>query len=155
MTRASRSPIPQFETVDDAFSLLRAQGLRLSAARRNLLIGLFTAHRLVTADELADGLGGAVPPLDLPVVYRNLETLEELGIVRHVHLGHGPSRYAIAAGGPKEYLVCDVCGEVQTVSPSQIDDARAVVLAGVGFTPSFEHFAMRGICAKCLAGTQA
>ena len=43
-----------------------------------------------SAEELAAGLGGRVPRSDLASVYRNLETLERHGVVRHVHLGHGP-----------------------------------------------------------------
>ena len=38
------------------------------------------------------------PEVDLASVYRNLEQLEELGVVRHVHLGHGPGLYALVGG---------------------------------------------------------
>src|ERR1700710_2375475 len=50
--------------------------------------------RPVTVEELADGLGGRVPRSDAASTYRNLETLEDLGLVRHMHLGHGAGRYA-------------------------------------------------------------
>ena len=75
---------------------LRARGLRVSAARRLLLAALFAADRPVSADELASGLSGRLPDSDLASIYRNLETLEELGVVRHVHIGHGPGLYAPA-----------------------------------------------------------
>ena len=39
----------------------------------------------------------AGPASDLASVYRNLEHLEELGVVRHVHFGHGPGLYALPA----------------------------------------------------------
>ena len=72
------------------------RGLRVSAARRLVLEALFAAERPVTAEEIAAGLDGRLPASDLASVYRNLETLEELGLVRHVHLGHGPGLYALA-----------------------------------------------------------
>lgn len=50
----------------------------------------------MTAEQIAGGLDGQVPPSDLGSVYRNLETLEGLGVVRHMHAGHGPGLYAIA-----------------------------------------------------------
>ena len=80
--------------VDAAIAAMRSRGLRVSAARRLVLEALFAAEGPVTADEIADGLGGRVPVSDLGSTYRNLETLEEIGLVRHVHLGHGPGRYA-------------------------------------------------------------
>ena len=75
-----------------------------------MLEALFLADGPVSAEELAAGLGGQVPPSDLASVYRNLETLERHGVVRHVHLGHGPGRYALAGTGEREYLVCERCG---------------------------------------------
>ena len=63
-----------------------ASGLRLSTARRVLLHALFDSDRPLSAEELAgDG--------DVASAYRNLEVLEGLGLVRHVHLGHGPGLY--------------------------------------------------------------
>ena len=48
-----------------------------------MLEALLAAEEPLTAEEIA---GDA----DLASIYRNLETLEAIGIVRHVHLGHGP-----------------------------------------------------------------
>ena len=45
------------------------------------------------------------PSLERTSVYRNLERLEALGVVSHVHVGHGPGLYALARGGDQEYLV--------------------------------------------------
>ena len=39
---------------------------------------------------------GRLPRCDLASVYRNLETLEDAGLVRHMHLGHGPGLYGPA-----------------------------------------------------------
>ena len=50
----------------------------------------------MTADAIAAGLDGRLPSSDLASVYRNLDTLEEIGLVRHFHVGHGPGLYALA-----------------------------------------------------------
>ena len=83
-------------TIDSAVAALRAGGLRVSAARRLVLEALFAAEGPATVEELAAGFGGRVPPSDVASTYRNLETLEALGLVRHMHLGHGPGRYVLA-----------------------------------------------------------
>ena len=44
----------------------------------------------------AETLARRLPHCDLGSVYRNLEALEAIGLVRHVHLGHGPGMYALA-----------------------------------------------------------
>ena len=58
---------------------------------------LFEAGAPVSAQQIAAGLDRT--PLDLASVYRNLETLEEHGVVRHFHAGHGPGRYVLVGGG--------------------------------------------------------
>ncbi|UTI65159.1 transcriptional repressor [Paraconexibacter antarcticus] len=44
---------------------------------------------------------------DLSSVYRNLERLEALGVVRHVHLDHGPGLYTLQRDSDTDYLVCE------------------------------------------------
>jgi Fur family ferric uptake transcriptional regulator len=149
VAQAPGTPAPVFSSSEEAFAVLRANGLRVSAARRILLEGLLAVDRLVTAEEIADGLEGRVPICDVTVVYRNLETLEALGLIRHVHLGHGPGRYAIAAGGEREYLVCECCGAVRDVSPDDIEPVRKEIRERFGYTARFTHFPISGLCDAC------
>lgn len=149
MSQAPGTPAPVFSTSEEAFAVLRANGLRVSVARRILLDGLLAVDRLVTAEEIADGLDGRVPRCDVTVVYRNLETLEALGLIRHVHLGHGPGRYAIAAGGEHEYLVCESCGMVREVDPDEVEPIRTQIRERFGYTAHFTHFPMSGLCDRC------
>ncbi len=141
---------PDAETAGEA---VRAHGLRLSAARRLVLEALYKAQRPVKAEEIAAGLDGRLPRSDLASVYRNLETLEHVGLVRHVHLGHGPGRYT-PTGPPQDYLVCERCDTVTAVASDLLAAARAAIRAATGFEPSFRHFPISGTCAEC-AGVRA
>ena len=138
-------------TIDSAIAALRAGGLRVSAARRLVLEALFTAGRPVTVEELADGLGGRVPRSDAASTYRNLETLEALGLVRHMHLGHGPGRYVLAAREARDYLACERCGACAVVPADTAGAVRAAVRAATGFEPRFDHMPLTGLCPACLA----
>jgi Fur family ferric uptake transcriptional regulator len=89
--------------------------------------------------------------MDVASVYRNLETLEEIGLVRHVHLGHGPGLYARATDGPREYLLCDGCGAVTAVPPEHLDGVRDLIRARFGHEARFAHFPIAGLCADCVA----
>jgi Fur family transcriptional regulator, ferric uptake regulator len=151
MTVPALGPSVPVDNVEAAFEALRARGLRLSAARRLVLETLAAAEAPLTAEQAAAGVSGRVPSSDLASVYRNLETLEELGLVRHVHLGHGPGLYALARADEREYLVCEACEAVRAVPGSELDPVRDVIRAAFGFEARFTHFPIVGRCPDCAA----
>jgi Fur family ferric uptake transcriptional regulator len=152
MTVPHLTPAVEAPTVAAAVGALRHQGLRLSSARRVVLEALFAAGRPVTAEEIADGIGGRVPPSDLASVYRNLEVLERLGLVRHLHLGHGPSLYA-PAGDRHELVACERCGASATLAPRLATAMRDAVRSATGFEARFSHLPLPGLCPRCRATT--
>jgi Fur family ferric uptake transcriptional regulator len=137
------TPAVEASSAAAAFAALRARGLRLSTARRLLLHALYAADHPLTAEELAgDG--------DLASAYRNLEVLEELGLVAHVHLGHGPGLYQ-PAGRPSEFVRCERCDAMRPLPPEALDAVRAAVLETVGYRARFAHFPITGLCPACLS----
>jgi Fur family transcriptional regulator, ferric uptake regulator len=145
----SAAPAVPASDLDEALAVLRGSGLRVSAARRLVLQALYEAGEPLTADRIAGGLAGRLPQSDVASVYRNLETLEEIGLVRHVHLGHGPGLYALTSGGTREHLLCDRCGAVTSVEPSRLDAVRELIRRETGFTANFTHFPIAGLCPEC------
>jgi Fur family transcriptional regulator, ferric uptake regulator len=135
--------------MDAAVDALRSRGLRVSAARRLVLEALFAAEGPISAEQVADGLAGRLPRSDLASVYRNLETLEEMGLVRHFHLGHGPGLYALTGPGEREYMVCDSCSSVRAVAPEDMETVRSLIKHEFGFEARFSHFPLVGVCAEC------
>jgi Fur family transcriptional regulator, ferric uptake regulator len=149
MTVSNARPLLAASSPAAAVGALRARGLRVSAARRLVLEALYTAEGPVSAEAVAGGLDGALPASDLGSVYRNLDTLEEVGLVQHVHLGHGPGLWALADTGPREYLTCERCGDYRAVSPEDLEPVRALVRAAFGYEASWAHFPVVGLCAAC------
>jgi Fur family ferric uptake transcriptional regulator len=147
-SHSAAPPVPASD-LDEAVTVLRAHGLRVSAARRIVLQALFAAGEPVTAERIASGLDGRLPISDIASVYRNLETLEEVGLVRHVHLGHGPGLYALTSAGTREHLLCDRCGAVTSVDPSRLDGVRELIRQETGFAANFSHFPIAGLCPRC------
>jgi Fur family transcriptional regulator, ferric uptake regulator len=148
MTVPHLVPAVQATTVAAAVAALRHRGLRLSAARRLVLEALFAAGRPATAEEIAGGVGGRVPSSDLASVYRNLEVLERLGLVRHLHLGHGAGLYA-PTGSRHEVVACERCGRHAVLPPKLADALRAAVRRTVGYEPRFSHLALPALCPAC------
>ena len=103
-------------SVTSALGVLRADGHRISAARRLVLEALFAADGPVSADRLAGGLDGRLPGSDLASLYRNLDTLAEAGIVEHLHVPHGPGLYVLT-GRADGWAACEACGRVERARP--------------------------------------
>jgi Fur family ferric uptake transcriptional regulator len=119
---------------------MRAHGLRVSTARRRVLTALLTAERPLSADQIA---GGG----DVASVYRNLDALTSIGLVEHVHLGHGPGRYALTARGG--WAACERCGEAVRLEHEQLARIREAVRDACGFDAPFNHFPVVGLCPAC------
>ena len=146
MTIAPQVARLPFSGIDDAIEALRARGLRLSMTRQLVLEALFAAAGPVSAEEIALRLD-LVPTS----VYRNLETLERHGLLRHVHLGHGPGLYALVGDGEHEYIYCPGCGTARTVRPELLDPVRTHIRRRFGYEVRFTHFALVGQCPRCTA----
>jgi Fur family transcriptional regulator, ferric uptake regulator len=142
-------------SVETAIHVLRARGLRVSAARRLVIEALFAAERPLTAEEIAAGLEGWLPSSDLASVYRNLDTLEELGLVRHFHAGHGAGLYSLATAGEPEFAACEQCGAVEAVPAGRLDGVRDLIERDTGYRARFSHFPLIGTCADCLTKEHA
>jgi Fur family ferric uptake transcriptional regulator len=140
-------------TLDATFDHLRDSGVRLTAARRLVIEALFATDRPISAEEIASGLGGRLPGSDVASVYRNLETLQRLGLVRHMHLGHNAGRYRLADGGERAYVACERCGAFDGMAPEVLDRVRAAVAEATGFEARFTHFPVVGLCPRCAERT--
>ena len=149
MTVAAQGRPVVARDVVDAVALLRASGLRVTGARRLVLEALFAVERPVAADEIAAGLEGVLPLSDLASVYRNLETLEHVGLVRHVHFGHAAGLYELTRGQRHEYALCERCKRASAVSATELDEARALIERVLGIEPRFTHFPIVGVCRTC------
>jgi Fur family ferric uptake transcriptional regulator len=114
-----------------------------------VLDALYAADSPVTADQIASGLDGRLPPADDASVYRTLDLLERLGLVRHVHLGHGPGRYAPAASAERDYFVCESCDMVRAADPRALEPVREAIARAFGWHVRFTHFPIAGLCPRC------
>jgi Fur family ferric uptake transcriptional regulator len=135
-------PLAAGASLPTVLNTMRAHGLRVSAARRLMLDALIDADAPLTAEEVADGS-------DVASVYRNLETLEAIGIVRHVHLGHGPGRYELS-GRSSGWATCEACGESTPLASPAVAQIRLAVLEAAGFEAAFNHFPIVGRCSDCI-----
>ena len=145
--------VTESERVDEIVERLRANGGRMNTARRALVAALVEAGGHVTADDLATAVRRSHPEVHIATVYRNLEALEHLGILTHLHLGHSASVYHFADDG-HQHLVCEDCSAIVEV-PDKVFKALARRLADTyGFHLTLHHFAITGRCRTCSKGAE-
>jgi len=135
-------------SVTSALGVLRAEGHRISAARRLVLEALFAAEGPVTADRLAGGLDGRLPGSDLASLYRNLDTLAAAGLVEHLHVPHGPGLYVLTGRGAG-WAACERCGGVERLGRDAVARLRAAVRDATGLEAALAHFPVVGLCPRC------
>ena len=128
---------------------MRTRGTRVTSARRALLAALVDAeHHHLSAQDIAAAVQRAVPDVHLSTIYRSLDSLEALGIVDHVHFGHGRAIYHLS-DEPHQHLLCEVCGAVVEVPDDVFAELAATVRRAYGFVIRPHHFAVVGRCAPC------
>jgi Fur family ferric uptake transcriptional regulator len=155
MTVAPERRPRSFDTFDEVAEALRSAGHRLTTPARLVIEGLFAADGPISAEHLAESAGSGGAPLELTSVYRNLERLELLGVVSHVHVGHGAGLYVLARGRDREYLVCERCGRVTEVDPVDLDAVRQELRRTFGYEARFRHFPIHGFCEACAEAAHA
>jgi Fur family ferric uptake transcriptional regulator len=132
---------------DDLATALHTRGLRVTPQREQVLAAV---RRLghATPEQLSETVTG----VDVTTVYRTLELLEELGLVRHTHLGHGAPAYR-PADDDHIHVVCHSCGAVVDAPAGLVDPLARRLQDEQGFEVDTAHFTVFGRCRTC-AGEQ-
>lgn len=137
------------EPTDDQWhAQLRARGYRLTP-QRQLVLEAVTRLGHATPDEIAEVVRRTASGVNISTVYRTLELLEDLGLVTHAHLGHGPPTYHAATDADHLHLVCRNCGGIEEMTPTVLDEAVQRIATEHGFAVDVGHFAIFGTCAGC------
>ena len=138
------------EEAEPILARLRAQGGRVTTSRRAILETFLSVGGHVTAESLTARVQVTQPDVHESTVYRFLDELEKLGVVDHVHLGHGPAVYHLASD-THHHLACDRCGAVVEVPEEVFAGLRTQLLDDFGFSLAPRHFAVTGRCRACSA----
>lgn len=128
--------------------LLRANGGRITSARRAILQALLDHPGHPTAEQLGADVHRRLPDVHVSTVYRFLDELEGLGVIEHVHLGHGPAIYHFA-DDLHHHLVCSGCGDVVELADRVLAPVRRKLRTEYGFEIDRRHFALMGRCRHC------
>ena len=142
--------------VAEVGELLRARGERMTGPRRAVLTVLAADSGHLPADAVVSRVADHDPGVHRASVYRTLDALSDLGVIQHVHVGHGATAYHVVRTGKRHlHAHCRDCGAVLDLPHDLLDDVAGELVARFGFVLDAGHVALSGLCAGCTPGGPA
>lgn len=136
---------------EHALSTLHEAGHRRGGARTAVVEALAGHDCAVTAIELDDELRRRKPAVARASVYRALEQLEELGLVRRIEVCRGTAGYERVdpAGHHHHHAICRDCGRMVPFEDNSLELAIHRLSESIDFEVSEHDVVLKGRCEKC------
>jgi Fur family ferric uptake transcriptional regulator len=128
---------------------LKQRGLRMTPQRQLILDAVASVHGHVSADQVYQQVVRVFPDVNISTVYRTLEVLEELGVVRHTHFHDGVAQYERTDVGTHHHMVCSRCGADAEIELDVLRPLADELLRRYGFQADLAHSAIVGVCRHC------
>lgn len=135
--------------LDNVRARLRDRGLRWTPQRRSLVEVLGSAEGHITGSELVERCRAIDPETTPSTVYRTLDVLEELGLVRHGHGADGREEFHVLPAAEHGHLHCERCGGAWEIRADEAAALVASLSASRGFNVDLSHVTIVGRCAAC------
>lgn len=136
--------------MNDLSDRLRSSGKRLTPQRELILRAVETLGH-ATPDEVLAEVHKQSTSINVSTVYRTLEVLEELGLVRHAHLSDRAPTYHSVGGHEHFHLVCRHCHRVISVGSEVAAPLLDRLREEQDFTADIGHLTIFGTCGGCQA----
>ena len=128
---------------------LQQSGYRMTNARRAIIETLLASGAHLSADQLVALVHENTPSVGRMTVYRTLELLCELGLVRTVYQGTGAAHYILLEGGHHHHLVCDQCHAVVEFDECALGGLGKELEQRFGFQIEGHLVEFYGVCPAC------
>ena len=124
-----------------AIGKMRGGGYKATPQRTAVLRALIAEQH-----QSLEEIRSRCPEVGLVTVYRTLDLLGELGVVRRLDFGDG-ARYEIAEDH-HHHMVCESCGDISEFEECPLDPERLPV-EDPGFEVRSHSLEVYGRCAQC------
>lgn len=137
-------------------TLLRQRGERMTGPRKAVLTVLARHSGHLSAEQVVASVSVLDPAVHRASVYRTLDALTGLGVVQHLHTGHGGTAYHLADGpGAHLHAQCHTCGALWDLPADLLDAVAGRLARETGFVLDPTHVALSGTCAACRSAGHA
>jgi Fur family ferric uptake transcriptional regulator len=132
--------------------MFKEKQLRMTQQRKILVDELKRLHSHPTADELYETVRKKLPHISLGTVYRNLEILSRMGIIRKIELG-GTQRRFDGDLGIHQHIRCTECGRIDDLpAGAAVTSCDMDLLRQTGYEVVERRVEFIGVCPECRKG---
>jgi len=135
------STATQTSWAEHALATLRAAGYRRGGARTAVVEALARHDCAVTALDLDDELRRRKPAVGRASIYRALEQLEQLGLLRRIEVAPD--------GEHHHHAICRDCGAMIPFEDASLERAIDKVSGRMSFDAAEHEVTIRGRCERC------
>lgn len=135
--------------VNASNELLRKRGYRLTPQRFMIMSVIQEAQEHLSIEQITERVQERNPYVSLSTIYRTLELLRELGLVRENHLAGEQPRYEIADGKAHHHLICRTCRAVIHLDEQLLGNLHEKLQEEYGFCGLTLDLVGTGFCPAC------
>lgn len=133
-------------------SLLRNKGLKATPQRLAVLHVLHESTKYLEIGDILNKTKKILPKTGLATIYRTLEILGELELVKKIHLQDGCHSYAISPEGHGHHMVCTTCNKVVDFEDCPFEGYLESIKQETGFKIQNHFLQLFGECNECQEG---
>ena len=134
---------------DDVRDRLHERGLRWTPQRRRLIDVLSRTDGHITGAELVELCRAEDPETTPSTVYRTLDVLEDIGLIRHAHGLDGREEFHVRPAREHGHLHCTVCHRAWEVGADDVAGLVRGFERSRGFRVDLGHLSVVGVCRDC------
>ncbi len=141
------------ELYEEVSGKLKKSGYKLTPQRQVTLETLVENNvNLLTAEEVFILVKKKNSSIGLATVYRTLDMLKELDVVKKIPFRDGMSRYDLVrdvSEKPPFYLLCQSCGKITEIKDNILADVKNRLEQEYRFKVNTHHLTFHGLCEEC------
>jgi Fur family transcriptional regulator, ferric uptake regulator len=137
------------DVIPRARTELHARGMRWTPQRRTLVEVLVGSDGHVTGAELVERCRALDPGTTASTIYRTLDVLEEIGLVRHSHGHDGREEFHVLPLTEHGHLRCEACGATWEIEAEEARRLTMSLARDRRFRVNLSHLTIVGRCSEC------
>ncbi len=134
---------------DDWLKALKGSGGRITEVQKTLVAILAHSEEPLSAEQVWESARQSRPETGRATVYRTVEKLEALGLLRRVHGYQGCSRFVPAVPESLMLFVCLVCGQALYLDRQPLQSLMVQTERNSGHDISEYRLELFGTCTTC------
>lgn len=151
LTNATELRYHENMKIEELIQRIRTAGLRMTEPRRRLLSVFLDSQMPLSAKNLLGRLADFGIEVNKTTVYREIESLIKIGVLKSIQLGERSTYYELASTEHHHHLVCLGCNRVEDVdmNESSIAKQEQKIASERRFQISYHALEFFGLCQQC------